>query len=422
MLKYESVNLEKKYKIKKIRYPISVYMKITTECMLKCDFCSQKCSVENKINNEMDFEKIKKILNNLRKIGVANIYYTGGEPLMHRNIKDILEYGYKMGFKQFLVTNGVLFNNKDNIELTKYLIGLGVSLHGKAEIHNKVVGNIDCFDTIVSNLREIKKNNENILININCTATNYNISKDNFEYIAKICKENDWKFTIARLNYIGNGLKFEKIDINNMLEIISELNEKEYNINISNCIAPCTVNKKFINLTHGCGAGQTIAAIETNGDVKICASSNLAIGNLNKKSFQRVWKSYKLKQFRKLKWIPVECKECKYFTICKGGCKAELTGDFWKKSCDATLKNYNNKVWDKIEDNKVNLSFNTVRREKFDRYIIIGPVNKVCNKKTLKVIKKIDGTKTAKEIANRDENVKELLINLKKDNLLFVDE
>lgn len=40
----------------------------------------------------------------------------------------------------------------------------------------------------------------------------------------------------------------------------------------------------------------------------------------------------------------------------------------------------------------------------------------------IKLIKKIDGTKTTKEIANRDENVKELLINLKKDNLLFVDE
>lgn len=422
MLRYESVDLRKKYMMTKIEYPISVYMKITTACTLKCDFCSQEYNKKNKINQDMDFEKIRNILKEMKKIGVVYIYYTGGEPLMHKDIKLILKYGYELGFKQFLVSNGFLFTNKRNIELTQYLMGVGISLHGKPELHNKIVGNINCFNTIIENLKVIKEKNKDIQININCTATNNNINKENLEYLAQICKENEWRLTVARLNYIGKGLKHKKIDLNNMLEIINNINQKGYEINISNCVAPCTIDKKFINLTHGCGAGLTIAAIEANGDVKICASSNIAIGNLNKKSFKRIWKSYKLKKYRKLKWIPMECRECKYFTLCKGGCKAELTGEYWKKSCDATLEDYNNRIWRSMKNKKIKLNFNVIRKEKHNKYLIIGLTKRVCNNKCFKILRKIDGEKTANEIVNEDENIKKLLINLLKDGLVYIKE
>lgn len=38
--------------------------------------------------------------------------FTGGEPLLYYAIKEILQYGYDLGFKQVLVTNGVLFVKK----------------------------------------------------------------------------------------------------------------------------------------------------------------------------------------------------------------------------------------------------------------------------------------------------------------------
>lgn len=417
MLKYEMINMKGKYKIPKVKYPTSVYIKITTECMLKCEFCSQ--AGNNK--ETMKFNSIKKILINLKKIGVLYIYYTGGEPLMHEEIEKILEYGYELGFKQFLVTNGVLLNIKKNI--AKYLIGVGISLHGKEETHNKLVGNVDCFEKILKNIQLIRKQNSNIQININCTVTQYNSNKEDLEYLAKLCKKNNYKFSIARLNYIGNGCNYSYINLNHTLRLVEYLKEKKYEITISNCIAPCVVDKKFIYFTHGCGAGQTISAIESNGDVKICSSSNNVIGNIFKKSFIKIWNSNKMKKYKKMKWISKDCRICKYFLICRGGCKAELTGEFDSKMCDATVENFKKILWSELKDKPIKLAFEYIRKEKF-KYIVMGANMMICNNYTKKILMEIDGKKTGEDIVNNhiniEQEVKELLIFLRKENLIYV--
>jgi len=421
MLKYEPIDIKRVFEMKNIEYPISVYLKITTECMLNCNFCSQA----GKKVEFMKLEKVKNILEQLKEIGVVYIYYTGGEPMMHKDIDKILKYGYELGFKQFVVSNGVLFSKKEKYALSKYLIGVGISLHGKSETHNKIVGNINCFEQIINNLNMIKQENKDIQININCTGINENINKDNFEYLAKICKKNEWKFTIARLNYIGNGEKYSKIDLNNMLEIVNELNNKGYEINISNCIAPCVVDKKFLYLTHGCGAGHTIAAIESNGDVKICASSNIAIGNIYENDFEKIWKSHILKEYKKFKWLKKKCKVCKHFYVCKGGCKAELTGKYWEQFCDATVENNDTNMWNKIKDKPIILAFEYLRKNKKD-YIIIGTSIRECNSTTKEVIMKINGKRTGQEIVDNynghEYEIKDLLLAMKEDGLIEIKE
>jgi len=422
MLKYESIDIKRIYKMQDIKFPTAVYLKITTECMLKCNFCSQA----GKEKQYIKFEKIQEILKELKSLGVLYIYYTGGEPLMHKDIDKILKYGYELGFKQFIVSNGLMFARRDNVKLSRYLIGVGISLHGKPEIHNNLVGNINCFNKIVENLKLINKENGNIQININCTATKYNISKDNFEYLAKMCNKNKWKFTIARLNYIGDAIKHDRIDLNNMLEIINDLNNKGYEVNISNCIAPCTINKKYNYLTHGCGAGQTIAAIEANGDVKICASSNISIGNIYSKTFKKIWKSHKLREYKKFNWLPLQCKVCKYFLICKGGCKAELSGEYWKKMCDLTVQEKIDNDWGKIKNNSLSLNFEYIRKEKNRKYIIMGVQTRICNSLAKNIIIQIDGKKTGNDIVKnyeKQENIiKELLVTMKNDGLIEIKE
>ena len=52
-------------------------------------------------------------LKELKLIGVCNIYYTGGEPLLYKYLEELLEYGYELGFNQILITNGVLLEQKN---------------------------------------------------------------------------------------------------------------------------------------------------------------------------------------------------------------------------------------------------------------------------------------------------------------------
>lgn len=116
--KYGNVDTRKKIDLKTLKNPISVYMKITSKCMLSCKFCSQS---ENNSHVDMDFELAKKILKELKLIGVCNIYYTGGEPLLYKYLEELLEYGYELGFNQILITNGVLLEQKNIRKVLKYI-------------------------------------------------------------------------------------------------------------------------------------------------------------------------------------------------------------------------------------------------------------------------------------------------------------
>ncbi len=61
--KYGNVDTRKKIDLKTLKNPISVYMKITSKCMLSCKFCSQS---ENNSFVDMDFELAKKNIERIK--------------------------------------------------------------------------------------------------------------------------------------------------------------------------------------------------------------------------------------------------------------------------------------------------------------------------------------------------------------------
>ena len=78
----------------------------TNKCNQKCEFCS--CSDRDK-NLELSFKEVDKILVTAKKHGCKGITITGGgEPLLHPNIKEIVNRCHELGIKVGLVTNGLL--------------------------------------------------------------------------------------------------------------------------------------------------------------------------------------------------------------------------------------------------------------------------------------------------------------------------
>ena len=104
--------------------------------------------------------------------------------------------------------------------------------------------------------------------------------------IYNFSKEINSKISFARVNYVGNGCFIDnKDDINEILKNISKLSE--INSHISNSIVPCAVDNKYRHFCHGCGAGLSFISVEPNGDVKICPTSKVIIGNLYNKSLKK---------------------------------------------------------------------------------------------------------------------------------------
>ena len=78
-----------------MRLPNAAVLELTYKCNHKCKFCSCPWYASNSmypIENELDLEQWKQVINKLYSNGVDTISITGGECLLKEPLADILLY------------------------------------------------------------------------------------------------------------------------------------------------------------------------------------------------------------------------------------------------------------------------------------------------------------------------------------------
>lgn len=119
-----------------------IYIEITNICNLSCSFCP-KNKREKRFMKVSEFEVILEKIKDYTKY--INLYVMG-EPLMHPNLKDILDCAHEHGFQVNLTTNGRLLEGQfETIFESKAIRQVNISLHSfeKLEEQKKIVDLID---------------------------------------------------------------------------------------------------------------------------------------------------------------------------------------------------------------------------------------------------------------------------------------
>jgi len=85
-------------------------LQITTKCNMACKFCYANIDQNKGVN--LDYKQIKKILDFAKKSGICFVSITGGEPTLHPQFSQIVNYIKAKGFILHLNTNGTVINKK----------------------------------------------------------------------------------------------------------------------------------------------------------------------------------------------------------------------------------------------------------------------------------------------------------------------
>lgn len=64
---------------------------------------------------ELDTDEAKRLLSMAADFGVENLFITGGEPLLRRDVFELIEYASMLGLKLYIKTNGWAINDKREI-------------------------------------------------------------------------------------------------------------------------------------------------------------------------------------------------------------------------------------------------------------------------------------------------------------------
>jgi len=278
-------------------------------------------------------EEIKKVFKEVAQAWKAKkimIAVTGGEPLLRRDLFEVMGYAHNLGFEWGIVTNG-FFVNQEMVEKMKDsgMSSVVVSIDGIGKIHDELRQMPGAYKKAIEAVKLIKKANFVKILQVTTTANKINFCQ--LEEIYKIMLDlgiDSWR--VMNVDPIGraelnNELILDRKQMKWLLDFIREKRRKKGMEVIFGC-------EGFLGLEYEgevrdwffyCGTGINIGSILHNGDIFVCPNvprrPELIQGNVRRDSFVEVWNN-KFKEFRNLKRTSCKkCEKCVWWDECLGG-------------------------------------------------------------------------------------------------------
>lgn len=314
----------------------SLFVELTYACNLKCVHCYNPKNI-SKV--QIDFNIMKKIIDEAKELGVFKIVFSGGECTLDKDFIEIVEYARSQRMSVEIFTNGQ--NLYDNPELLKRLINsypyrVGLSMYSMdKDTHDKVTSVKGSHNKTLSVIKKLRANNlnvqiKNFLLNINC--------KDCID-VTKFANK-------IQANTSGDTSLTPTIegDKKNFKYVIGENDLYELYTNSESPLYVKNAVKKDINKIQDeglCRAGYNNLCVSPTLEVHPCVSLQLNLGNLNEVSLKDIWqgainkdKNSKLYQWQQVSFKDLEeCyKEdyCAFCSYCAG--MGMLENGYLKKS------------------------------------------------------------------------------------------
>jgi pyrroloquinoline quinone biosynthesis protein E len=91
---------------KQIAPPLWLLAEITYRCPLHCVFCYNPLNYAGN-KKELSTDQWKEVLRQARKLGAAQLGFSGGEPLVRDDLEELIGEAHQLGFYTNLITSGI---------------------------------------------------------------------------------------------------------------------------------------------------------------------------------------------------------------------------------------------------------------------------------------------------------------------------
>lgn len=310
---------------------------LTHRCNLRCKHCYQE-----DYNKDLDFEELLKIYRQILDFLEENkdkykihINFTGGEPLLSKNLDYLMDFCDRDGITYGILTNGTMINEDKAIWLStfKNLKFVQVSLDGSERVHDSIRGKGN-FDKAVNGLKQLKKVGIETMVSF--TASNNNVH--DLVNVIRICQRLGVdRFWTDRLVPMGSNSLDTMTD--SMFRYYIDTLSKE--IRRSEFLRKLKLSKTYIHNNRAmqflcgvdncrserrdsgykCSAGKNLVAILADGTLLPCRRLPIELGNLTTENLSDILKyNDKLKEICSIEQIE-DCKKCIFNTKCNSGAK-----------------------------------------------------------------------------------------------------
>ena len=326
---------------------------VTRSCNLACKHCRAEAHIEP-YDGELSTEEAFALIDTFPETGEPIIIFTGGEPMLRKDLPQLIKYATSKGLRCVLSPNGTLLTEENAKELRaagieRFSISLDAA---NAEQHDTFRGEKGAFAASLRGIEFIKNAGCEFQINTTVTRNNLPFFKDIF----KLCEElgaSAWHIFLLVPTGRATELGAEVISAEEYEEVLNWFYDfqKTTKMQLKATCAPHyhrilrqrakeeNIPVNFENfgvdaVSRGCLGGIGFCFISHVGQVQPCGYLNLNCGNIRDKHFPEIWKtSQEFQNLRNPSTYDGKCGVCEYEKVC-GGCRARaatMEGHYLKK-------------------------------------------------------------------------------------------
>ena len=204
-----------------VKMPLFSGHKLTYNCNLRC----KMCPFWKRSNKDLSTEVEKVILRRIYDSGACAIAFEGGEPLLRKDLREILAFSRSLPLQTSLVTNGTLLASRID-EIAQYINGaIYVSLDGLEKTHDAIRGVSGSFRRTLEGITAASKR---VSVIINTTIMKENI--DEIEDLVELAKGLGVKISVAIAHeyYETEASSPDRLKIRDISGKLVELKRKGY--------------------------------------------------------------------------------------------------------------------------------------------------------------------------------------------------
>jgi len=346
--------------------PYIISWNLTYRCNLACEHCYLDAGAEKERKDtslafedrsELSTPEVFKIIDDISEFAPeAVVILTGGEPLLRRDILEIISYGNQKNLWIVVGSNGVMITESLAKTLKESGVrGMALSLDAlNPHVHDlfrKVSG---AFNNTVQGAQVLHQ--AELPFIVQTTVGKHNIDQLNeiaqFAYEKMQAKVFNLYFLVpsGRGQYISD---ISATEYNRVLEEISVIQENydgkmmvnakcapHYSRHLFEHKPDSKFLKNFTGNAGGCPAGTQYMGIRPNGDMTPCPYLPQFGGNLKTQSLKTIWETSALFQnIRKRDQLADRCGQCEFSNTC-GGCRARAFTTFGSVLAEDLLCDY----------------------------------------------------------------------------------
>lgn len=317
--------------------PLALLAELTHRCPLACPYCSNPVEMA-RAGQELGTEGWRRVISEAAALGVLQIHFSGGEPLVRRDLEEMVSHSASVGLYTNLITSAVMLDQARLDTLVESgLDHVQISVQDAETVSAERIGGMrGAHAKKLAAAARVRA--AGLPLTINAVVHRQNLDRlEQMIDLALACDAD--RLEVAHVQYYGWALKNRAalMPTRDQLDRATEVVTKARVDLKGRLVIDYVVPDYYAHRPKACmgGWGQRFITVSPAGKVLPCHAAeiipDLPFDNVDDARLADIWaEGEAFQRFRGTAWMPEPCRSCEHKEKDWGGCRCQalaIVGD-----------------------------------------------------------------------------------------------